>query len=170
MREIFHTWNITVSGMYTQFEKAAWIYWILEVITPTNSGVKISQSKTNDKWQSIWIIYTILIRKSISEVWKKTGSKDFTTVVTIKPIVAAATAAASLQSCPTLWPYRRQATRLPRPWDSPGKNTGVGYHFLLQCMRVKSESEVAQSLFSQFSSVQSLSHVRLFATPWIAAR
>ena len=37
------------------------------------------------------------------------------------------------------------ATRLPHPWDSPGKNTGVGCHFLLQCMKVKSESEVAQS-------------------------
>ena len=42
-------------------------------------------------------------------------------------------------------PQRRQPTRLPRPWDSPGKNTGVGCHFLLQCMKVKSESEVAQS-------------------------
>ena len=41
-------------------------------------------------------------------------------------------------------PQRRQPTRLPRPWDSPGKNTGVGCHFL-QCMKVKSESEVAQS-------------------------
>ena len=42
-------------------------------------------------------------------------------------------------------PHRRQPTRLPRPWDSPGKNTGVGCHFLLQCVKVKSESEVAQS-------------------------
>ena len=41
-------------------------------------------------------------------------------------------------------PQRRQPTRLPRPWDSPGKNTGVGCHFLLRCMKVKSESEVAQ--------------------------
>ena len=41
-------------------------------------------------------------------------------------------------------PQRRQPTRLPRPWDSPGKNTGVGCHFLLQCMKGKSESEVAQ--------------------------
>ena len=41
-------------------------------------------------------------------------------------------------------PHRRQPTRLPRPWDSPGKNTGVGCHFLLQCIKVKSESEVAQ--------------------------
>ena len=42
-------------------------------------------------------------------------------------------------------PHRRQPTRLPCPWDSPGKNTGVGCHFLLPCMKVKSESEVDQS-------------------------
>ena len=42
-------------------------------------------------------------------------------------------------------PHRLQPTRLPGPWDSPGKNTGVGCHFLLQCSKVKSESEVAQS-------------------------
>ena len=42
-------------------------------------------------------------------------------------------------------PHRQQPTRLPHPWDSPGKNTGVGCHFLLQCVKVKSESEVAQS-------------------------
>ena len=42
-------------------------------------------------------------------------------------------------------PHRRQPTRLPCPWDSPGKNTGVGCHFLLQCLKVKRESEVAQS-------------------------
>ena len=53
-------------------------------------------------------------------------------------------------------PHRRQPTRLPRPCDSPGKNTGVGCHFLLQCMKVKSESEVAQ-LYPTLS------------TPWTAA-
>ena len=42
-------------------------------------------------------------------------------------------------------PHRRQPTRLRRPWDSPGKNTGVGCHFLLQCMKVKTESEVTES-------------------------
>ena len=42
-------------------------------------------------------------------------------------------------------PHRRQPTRLPHPWDSPGKNTEVGCHFLLQCVKVKSESEVSQS-------------------------
>ena len=51
-------------------------------------------------------------------------------------------------------PQRRQPTRLPRPWDSPGKNTGVGCHFLLQCLTVK---------------VKSLSRVRLLATPWTTA-
>ena len=53
-------------------------------------------------------------------------------------------------------PHRRQPTRLPRPWDSPGKNTGVGCHFLLQCMKAKSESEVDQSCLT-------------LATPWTAA-
>ena len=42
-------------------------------------------------------------------------------------------------------PHRQQPTRLPHPWDSQGKNTGVGCHVLLQYMKVKSESEVTQS-------------------------
>ena len=58
--------------------------------------------------------------------------------------IVSAAAAKSLQLCPTVQPHRRQPTRLPRPWDSPGKNTGVGCHFLLQCMKGKSESEVSQ--------------------------
>ena len=65
------------------------------------------------------------------------------------PAAAAAAAAESLQSCLTLRdPIDCSPTRLPRPWDSPGKNTGVGCHFLLQCMKVKSQSEVAQSCLS----------------------
>ena len=51
-------------------------------------------------------------------------------------------------------PHRWQPTRLRHPWVSPGKNTGVGCHFLLQCMKVK---------------VKSLSHAQLLATPWTAA-
>ena len=58
----------------------------------------------------------------------------------------------SLQSCPTLRPHRQQPTRLLCPWDPPGKNTGVGCHFPLQYMKVKS-----------------LSHARLLATPWTGA-
>ena len=45
----------------------------------------------------------------------------------------------------SMWPHRQLPTRLPRPWDSPGKNTRVGCHFPLQCTKVKSESEAAQS-------------------------
>ena len=61
-------------------------------------------------------------------------------------LLTCAAAAKSLQLCLTLCdPIRWQPTRLRRPWDSPGKNTGVGCHFLLQCTKVKSESEVAQS-------------------------
>ena len=54
----------------------------------------------------------------------------------------------------SVWPHRLQPTRLPCPWDSPGKTTGVGCHFLLQCVKVK---------------VKLLSCVRLLATPWTAA-
>ena len=57
---------------------------------------------------------------------------------------AAAVAAKSVVS-DSVQPHRWQPTRLPRPWDFSGKNTGVGCHFLLQCVKVKSESEVAQS-------------------------
>ena len=72
------------------------------------------------------------------------GQHGFSSPIGIRAYAAAA--AKSLQSCPTLCdPIDGQPTRLPRPWDSPGNNTGVGCHFLLQCMRVKSESEVAQS-------------------------
>ena len=54
------------------------------------------------------------------------------------------------------WLHRQQPTRLPRPWESPGMNTGMGCHFLLQCMTMKSKSEVAQSCPT-------------LATPWTAA-
>ena len=60
----------------------------------------------------------------------------------VSPMYAAS---ALLQSCLTLCDPRRHPTRVPHPWDSPGKNTGVGCHFLLQCMKVKGESEIAQS-------------------------
>ena len=56
-------------------------------------------------------------------------------------LAVCAAAAKLLQSCP-VWPHKWQPPRLPHPWDSPGKKTGVGCHFLLQCMKVKSESEV----------------------------
>jgi len=60
-------------------------------------------------------------------------------------------------------PHRQQPTRLPCPWDSPGKNTGVGCYFLLQCMKVRSESEVAPSCLTQWS--RGLQPTRLLC-PW----
>ena len=72
-----------------------------------------------------------------------------------KTVHSSLTAAAAVMS-DSVRPHRWQPTRLPRPWDSPGKNTGVGCHFLLQCMKVKVK-------------VKSLSHVRLLVTPRTAA-
>ena len=68
--------------------------------------------------------------------WEKIFADDTTAAVAV--------AVASVVS-DSVRPHRRQPTGLPRPWDSPGKNTGVGCHFLPQCMKVKSESEFAQS-------------------------
>ena len=69
--------------------------------------------------------------------------RTFKTILLAALKYAAAAAVTSVVS-DSVRPHRRQPSRLPRPWDSPGKNTGVGCHFLLQCMKVKSESEVAQ--------------------------
>jgi len=86
----------------------------------------------------------------------------------------------------SVWPHKRQPTRLPCPWDSLSKNTGVGCHFLLQCMKVRSESEVAQSCQTLSdpmdcsppgSSIHGIFQARVLewgaiafsiATPWIA--
>ena len=92
-------------------------------------------------WFSSWKVFTSTLIK-----WAVITSGFY------RYLRNAAAAAKSLQSCPTLRPHRLQLTRLPRPWDSPGKNTGVGCHFLLQCVKVKS-----------------LSRVRLLVTPWTAA-
>ena len=61
--------------------------------------------------------------------------------------------------------HRQQPTRLPRPWDSPGKNTGVGCYFLLQCMKVKSESEVSRLVVSDSYRPHGLQPTRLLR-PW----
>ena len=62
-------------------------------------------------------------------------------------------------------PHRQQPTRLPHPWDSPGKSTGVGCHFLLQSMKVKSESEVAQSCPTLCDPMDCMQPTRLLR-PW----
>ena len=62
-----------------------------------------------------------------------------------RPVLTCCCCCIALVVSNSVRPHRRQPTRLPHPWDSPGKKTGVGCHCLLQCMKVKSESEVAQS-------------------------
>ena len=71
-----------------------------------------------------------------------TSTKTFFILLTCFIFLTAFAIAKSLQSCPTLRPHRRQPTRPRRPWDSPGKNTGVGCRFLLQCVKVKALSRV----------------------------
>ena len=66
-------------------------------------------------------------------------------------VVQTSAAAASVVS-DSVRPHRRQPTRLLRPWDSPGKNTGVGCHFLLQCMKVKGKAQKARILVNCLES------------------
>ena len=90
-------------------------------------------------------------------LWQHLDSRIHSNTYTLVKTGRVSAAAKLLQSCPTLCdPIDRGPPGSPRPWDSPGKNTGVGCHFLLQCMKVKSESEAAQSCPT-------------LATPWTAA-
>ena len=92
--------------------------------------------------------FSFLARDQALSLWSgSTDSKTLDYQRTNPAAAAAATAAAaSLQLCSILCdPIDSSPRGFPRPWDSPGKNTGVGCHFLRQCMKVKSESEVAQS-------------------------
>ena len=68
----------------------------------------------------------------LGKPWVKEVRDQWIGPFSLNNVEAAAAAAKSLQSCPTLWPRRQQPTGLPAPWDSPGKNTAVGCHFLLE--------------------------------------
>ena len=102
----------------------------------TNSQVIVRGSHFEKTLQYAWTFLTTadrndLTRKSLTRIWHWNS------------MLLLLLSHFSLSD--SVWPHRRQPTRLPRPWDSPGKNTGVGCHFLLQCVKVKSETEVAQS-------------------------
>ena len=89
-------------------------------------------------------------RKIIMQSSSITPQNSFMWVVSLVMIINKAAVSICLQlyaaaKSDSVRLLTRQPTRLPHPWDSPGKNTGVGYHFLLQCMKVKIESEVTQS-------------------------
>ena len=72
---------------------------------------------------------------------------SFSVKLTLLSVTISAAAAAQVASVvsDSVRPHRWQPTRLPHPWDSPGKNTGMCCHFLLQCIKVKGESEADQS-------------------------
>ena len=82
----------------------------------------------------ITIVKMSILPKGMTRLEEQRSLALFGSAATTKP----------RQLCPTLRPHRRQPNRLLCPWNSPGKNTGVGCHFLFQCMKVKIESEVAQ--------------------------
>ena len=77
-------------------------------------------------------------------LWVTKTKLEFREVYTMVFIAAAAAKSLTSVVSDSVRLQRQQPTRLPCPWDSPGKNTGVGCHFLLQCIKVKSESEVPQ--------------------------
>ena len=92
----------------------------------------------------IFSIVTKLIFSFLKYLFKFFIQFSFHLIFTTPLLNMAAAAAVTLVVFDSVRPHRQQPTRLPRPWDSPGKNTGGSCHFLLQCMKVKSESEVAQ--------------------------
>ena len=105
------------------------------------------QTTLSVSWETCMHIKKQQLEPYIEQLTGSKLGKEYDKAVSCHPayLTDMQSAAKSLQSCPALRPHRRQPTRLPRPWDSPGKNTGMGCHFLLQFIKVKSESEVAQS-------------------------
>ena len=94
--------------------------------------VSIYKSKNKELWKLMWLKIFI----SLYKLFKSNITNVFLEVLLLQSRFS------RVRHCLT---PRWQPTRLPHPWDSPGKNTGVGCHFLLQCMKVRSESEVTQS-------------------------
>ena len=83
------------------------------------------------------------LKKTNKQLWLPRAKGRGTTLEIVVNIYTLLLLSASVMS-DSVQPNRQQSTRLPHPWDPPGNNTGVGCHFLLQCMKVKSEREVTQ--------------------------
>ena len=110
-----------------------------------NSGLSILSHCSI--YPSLCLHHNVVTMVALQEVLKYRNMQALSLLPSkiILTVYGPAAAAKSLQSYPTLCdPIDGSPPWLPRPWDSPGKNTGVGCHFLLQCRKVKSESEVAQ--------------------------
>ena len=100
------------------------------------------QAPPNTDTALLWATsYSASCSKAVREGTKKAEGNTLPSQVALTYIHCYVTSVVS----DSVQSHRRHPTRVPRPWDSPGKNTGVGCHFLLQCRKVKSESEVTQS-------------------------
>ena len=127
------------------------------------------QSKTTMKYH-LTPVRMVIRKMPINKCWTQCGEKGILlhswwecTLVQLLWKTVCSCEVASVMS-DSVRPHRWQPSRLPRPWDSPGKNTGVGCHFLLQCMKVKSESELSQSC-PTLSDPHGLQPTRLLC-PW----
>ena len=105
----------------------------------TNTG-----STTRCEWRDVFPC-----RTKKSDIWRCSDHRDFghhqeSGLIGVLVFIASLLLLSRFSRADSVRPHRQQPTRHHRPWDSPGKNTGVGCHFLLQCMKVKSESEVSQ--------------------------
>ena len=125
-------------GIVNKAEKDVFLELFCFFDNPADVGNLISGSPAFSKTSlSIW--------KFMVHVLLKPGLENFEHYFTSMCCCCCCCCQVTSVMSDSVWPHRRQPTRLPHPCDSPGKNTGVGFHFLLQCMKVKSESEVAQS-------------------------
>ena len=97
----------------------------------------------------LYICFYICVLNSAFQIWSLCHLGSFHALaIANSAAMNIAAAAKSLQSCLTLCnPHGQQPTRLPRPWDSPGKNTGVGCHFLLQCMNIEMHAYFKMRVF-----------------------
>ena len=125
-------------------EMLGWMKHKLESRFTGEISITSDMQMTPPLWQKAKNLFAFLMKEK--EESEKTGLKlniQKTKIMTSGPIVWSRSVVSD-----SLRPHELKPTRLLCPWDSPGKNTGVGCHFLFQCMKVKSQSEVAQSCLS----------------------
>ena len=128
-------WSAAVHGVaksrawLKQFSKSAFSYSYIHTVPIHAFFIPLSMAGITYLWQLVNLQWHFIISQS-PHLLQSSLSRLYAVASVVSNSVR---------------PHRWQPNRLSHPWDSPGKNTGVGCHFLLQCMQVKSESEVAQS-------------------------
>ena len=151
-------------ALHPSFFYCTWASLVAQMVKdlPATQETLVQSLGREDSWRRKWLLTPVILpgefhgpRSLASCSWRGQKESDMTELLSFSPCCCCCCEVASVVS-DSVRPHRRQPIRLPRPWDSPGKNTGVGCHFPLQCMKVKSESEVAQSCLT-------------LVTPWTAA-